>query len=290
MKVEITAANRIGEIYGRNRSAMTSIDKLVGITAQHNEIVKRVGNGSLQPDDVRRALQNIIEGKFVEPRGITVVTSVLVKQPSWYVSPERQLERVIQLNAERRWVLSMSDVRPILEFTPRTETEVLLLTICLPTLGRKSGLHRTFDELWNTIDEPQSYTKWRCDELKSDSNHLRLAPGHKHTPGIRWVAFDPNAYHGLSPEAALEQSKTDGLQLAGTEVLMAALLFPTWATSWDGKSSPYLNLSGLQFYWVTDWSRVPYLYRWNDAHRLRMHASWAGNVGGRWSSPSVREC
>jgi hypothetical protein len=244
-------------------------------------------NGVRDFDEVRKALQRIIEGKFFEKTPTPVVVSSV---PSWYVSPERQLERVIQLNKEQRWGLSMADVRPIPEFTSRTETEVLLLTISLPTVGRKSGLHRTFDELWSLIEAPDGYTKYRLDELKATTKLLRQAPGYNHTPGIRWVVFDPNAYHSKSPEAALKQSKIDNAQLAGFEVLMATLLFPTWATSWNGDSSPYPNMSALQFYWNSDWSIVPYLGRWDGNRQLGLSASWAGYSNGSWSSPSVREC
>ena len=48
---------------------MTTIEQLAGITSQHNEIVKRVGNGSLDPVAVKRALQDIIEGKFIARHG-----------------------------------------------------------------------------------------------------------------------------------------------------------------------------------------------------------------------------
>jgi len=263
---------------------MTVIDKLVGITAQHNEIVKRVGNGSLDSDSVRKALQDIIEGKFL------VVTPGVVLS-TWYVSPERQLERVKQLNAEREWGFTESDIPSIPEnFTPRTATEVLLLAVYLPKKGKVSGLQRTFDELWQLIKAPQGLTKYRWDELKSDSKHLRSAPGHSHKPGIRWVAFDPNTYRAKSPEQALKLSEQDNVQLAGVEILMAELLFQSWATSWNGDSSPFPNLSGLQFYWNTDWSYVPYLYRWDDDRQLELSAIWAVSGSSRYASPSVGEC
>ena len=40
----------------------------------------------------------------------------------------------------------------------------------------------------------------------------------------------------------------------------------------------------------TDWSRVPYLDRWGDDRQLGLHVYWAGDRGGYWSSPSVRDC
>lgn len=270
---------------------MTTIEKLIGITAQHNEIVKRVGNGSLDPDNVRKALQDIIEGKFPEiklPKA--AITHVLAKQPSWYVSPEDQLKKVKTFNAALDWGFVTENIPAIPGSWQHNPNEVLMLAVSLPPKGRKSGLHRTFDELWNLIEAPDGYTKYRWDELKATTKLLRQAPGYNHTPGIRWVVFNPNAYHGKSPEAVLKQSKIDNAQLAGLEVLMATLLFPTWATSWNGDSSPYPNMSALQFYWNSGWSRVPYLDRWDVARRLELRAHWA--VGSRedFASPSVREC
>lgn len=270
---------------------MTTIDKLIGITAQHNEIVKRVGNGSLDPDNVRKALQDIIEGKFPEikpPKA--AITHVLAKQPTWYVSAVEQLKKVMAFNAALDWGFQDSDFPAIPGYRPSDPNEVLMLAVSLPPKGRKSGLHRTFDELWNLIEAPDGYTKYRWDELKATTKLLRQAPGYSHTPGIRWVVFDPNAYRGKSPEAALKQSKIDSVQLAGLEVLMAALLFPTWTTSWNGGSSPYPNMSALQFYWNSDWSHVPFLNRWDGLRQLKLHADWADGSYDDWSSPSVREC
>lgn len=67
---------------------MTTIEQLAGITAQRNEIVKRVGNGSLDPVAVKRALQDIIEGKL---------PTLTWNPPTWWRTPEQQLARARQL-------------------------------------------------------------------------------------------------------------------------------------------------------------------------------------------------
>ena len=59
---------------------MTTIEQLARITSQHNEIVKRVGNGSLDPVAVKRALQDIIEGKLPTPTW---------NPPTWWRTPEQ---------------------------------------------------------------------------------------------------------------------------------------------------------------------------------------------------------
>lgn len=68
---------------------MTIIEQLAGIISQHNEIVKRVGNGSLDPIAVKRALQDIIEGKLPTVANWT--------PPTWWRTPEQQLARARQL-------------------------------------------------------------------------------------------------------------------------------------------------------------------------------------------------
>ncbi len=245
-------------------------------------IEDRFLNGTLDPLVARGPLQYIIEDK----------STPLVTTPSWYSSVDTQIEKVwnfLELHGGEEG-FTPSDVPAVPDFTPRTKTEVLLLTVMLPDKGRVKGFRRTFDSWWDFIVPPTGLTKWRLEELKSDSKHLRLAKGIEYKPGIRWVAFDPNSYQRKSPKDALAQSATDGTTLAHAEVLMAAAMFPEWVASWDGGKLPYPNLSGLQFYWGSDWSRVPCLSRWDGSSQLELNAFDADDAGSSWSSPVVREC
>ena len=242
-------------------------------------IEDRLLNGTLDPVAVRRPLQDIIEDK----------STPLVTTPSWYSSVDAQIERVstfLELHGGKEG-FRPSDIPSAPNFTPRTKTEVLLLTVMLPGTAKKTGVQRTFDAWWDFIVPPAGLTKWRWEELKSDSEHLCLARD-EHKPGIRWVAFDPNTHPGKSPKQALGYIIIHGTTLANAEVLMAAALFPEWVASWDGDKSPYPNMSGYQFHWDTDWSRVPYVYR--DGSEFRLYSLSAGLTGPRWSSPVVREC
>jgi len=248
-------------------------------------IEDRFLNGTLEPVAVRRSLQDIIEDK----------STPLITTPSWYGQVGAQIEKAsafLELHGGGQEGFRVSDIPAVPNFIPRTKTEVLLLAVYLPDKGRVKGFRRTFDAWWDFIVPPTGVTKWRWEELKSDSKHLRLAPGVKYAPGIRWVAFDPSTYRGKSPEGALAQSVNDGTTLAHTEVLMAAALFSGWVASWNGTDSPYPNLSGLQCYAITDWSRVPGLYyRWGDGlPQLRLNAYWdeSASASGSWSTPVVR--
>jgi len=244
-------------------------------------IEDRFLNGTLDPAAVRRTLQDIIEDK----------STLLVTTPSWYSSVDAQIEKVsafLKLHGGQEGFRS-SDIPAVPSFTPRTKTEVLLLTVMLPDKGRVKGVRRTFDAWWDFIVPPVRLTKWRWKELKSDSKHLRLARD-EHKPGIRWVAFDPNTHQGKSPKQALEHLIVHGTTLANAEVLMAAALFPEWVESWDGNKSPYPNMSGYQFYWDTDWSHVPDVRRWVSGRKVVFSAYDADSADDGWSSPVVRGC
>lgn len=243
---------------------MTTIEQLAGITAQHNEIVKRVGNGSLDPGSVKRALQDIIEGKFVVPAW---------SPPSWWRSPEQQLARAHQL-----WPNAVLPEPPA-EFTPRTKSEVLLLHV-----------PDTFDRLWNLVKAPAGYTKYRWDGVKSDRANLRLAlDKNGHTDKVEytqpvWLAFDPKHGKGECPDSFWGQA-----DVAASEVFSALIQFPEWPLAWfNGASAP--NLSGYQLKYDTGWARVPYLDRWDDGRQLKLTDCWAGKRDDYWASPSVREC
>ncbi len=258
-------------------------DETLGkLARQQHDLFRRVREGSLDPDRVFAGVQAIIEGDFPEVSPV---------QLDWYISPEQQLARVHQLNSKYKWGFNKSDFpSEIPEFTPRTLTERLLLVAYLPDKGKVKGLQRTFDVWWEVMAAaPNGFDKVRWDRLKSDPNHLRLVSGTKHRPGIRWVVIDPNANHGQSTEAALK-SVTEGTSLAGVEVLALAALCPEWATSWNGESSPFPNMSGLRVYYNSAWSYVPCIFRWDDDRELELLAFWAGHAHSGWASPTVREC
>ena len=237
---------------------MTTIEQLAGITAQHNEIVKRVGNGSLDPVAVKRALQDIIEGKL---------PTLTWNPPTWWRTPEQQLERARQL-----WPNAVLP-EPPKEFTPRTKSEVLLLHV-----------PDSFDSLWDKAVAPTGYTKYRWEGVKADKRSLRLSPNKREYTQPVWLAFDPEHGKGERPDSFWGQA-----DIAASEVFSALIQFPEWSLAWlNGASAP--NLSGYQLKYGADWSRVPYLDRWDDDRRLGLRGSWAVYRSRLWSSPSVREC
>lgn len=218
--------------------------------------------------------------------------------PPWYLSPDiepnAQIKKVsdfLELHGGKKKGYRPSDIPAVPYFMPRTKKEVLLLTVMLPYKGRVKGICRTFDSWWDFIVPPTGLTKWRWEELKSNSKRLRLAKGIEYKPGIRWVAFDPDAYQAKSPKQALALSLNDENTPAHAEVLMAAAMFPDWVNSWDGRESPYPLLSGFQFYRNPGWSMVPDLRRWLPESQIRLDAVNADSGSSDYSSPVVRrEC
>ena len=238
---------------------MTTIEQLAGITAQHNEIVKRVGNGSLDPVAVKRALQDIIEGKLPQVQNWN--------PPTWWRTPEQQLARARQL-----WPNAVLP-EPPKEFVPRTKSEVLLLHV-----------PDTFDSLWDKVDAPTCYTKYRGEDVKSDKRNLRLAPNKVEFAQPVWLAFDPERGKGERPDSFWGQA-----DIAASEVFSALIQFPEWSLAWfNGASAPYLT--GYQLKYDGNWSYVPCLSRWGDGRQLVLNFSWADYRDDNWLSPSVREC
>ena len=237
---------------------MTTIEQLAGITGQYNEIVKRVGSGSLDPAAVKRALQDIIEGKL---------PTLTWNPPTWWRTPEQQLERARQL-----WPNAVLP-EPPKEFTPRTKSEVLLLHV-----------PDSFDSLWDKVVAPEGYTKYRWEGVKADKRNLRLSPNKREYTEPVWLAFDPERGKNERPDSLWGQA-----DCAASEIFSGLIQFPEWSLAWfNGASAP--NLSGYQLKYDADWSGVPFLIRWDGDGQLKLLDYWASCRDGRWSSPSVRDC
>jgi hypothetical protein len=267
--------------------AKGEVDKLCALAARQGEIFKRVRNGGLSIDVALAGTQGILDGIYP--------TKAEYQPPSWYVGPESQAKRVQQLLDRTGCVVPIP--APPARFEPCTSTEVLMLAVYLSydNLHLEAGVERTHKVWWDFIVPPKGHTKARWEEFKTDPDHLRLVPDRtnpegikKHHHGVRWIAFDPNANQGKSPRSCWNDPQI-ATALASAEVLMALALFPRWALSWNGASSPYPNMSGYQYYDGKGWNMTPCIVAQEGKVLLKLTAMPANSPNATAANPTVRE-
>lgn len=259
---------------------MTTTEDLVKVTARHNEIIKRLGNGSLNPTDVLAAYQRIIERQF---------DSGLI--PEMYVSPKVQLANVCNWNHVQGWGFTEEDIQraeaALESFTwPNDRLTALVLVPYLDTV------QRTFEELWAAALPPQP-RNLRKAVIKSDAEHLRLLEGIEHVPGLRWEVIHLGANQvdlkwetrmGVSPEEARNTNS------AHAGVLAAAGHFPKWVQAMDGVKVPYVFLPGYQMTILGHeaWSQVPFLYWDRSGQIIQLDVDWSNTQHQYWATPVVK--
>lgn len=253
---------------------MTSFYKLT--VGEQVELQRVLSEAGMTTELARRviaepgAAQRMIAAVRGDPRGILLATahqSYALASPTWWRTPEQQLERARQL-----WPNTVLP-EPPKEFTPRTKSEVLLLHVS-----------DSFDSLWGKVVAPTGYTKYRWEGVKADEQNLRLSPNKREYTEPVWLVFDPERGKGARPDSFWGQA-----DVAASEVLSALIQFPDWSLSWfNGASAP--NLAGYQLKYDENWSSVPCHNLWDDGHRLELSAYLAACDRSRCASPSVREC
>jgi len=246
-------------------------------------IIEHTTDGTLAFNEVCAGLETLIDGKKLVRAE---------KAPTIRASPDAQIEmvsRFLDEYGDGQYGFRPSDIPAVPDSIPRDDTtkELLVLTVFLPHKGREAGLKRTVDAWWKYIDPPIDVTKLRREDIRSDPQHLRLVPGMKYIPGVRWVLLNPSSHHGKSPKYAIAQSQIDGTTLAQAEVLMAAAQHPEWVLSWDGEASPFPNMSGLQVHSGTGWLDTLFLNR-NRHLNLGAWSATSGIWGSKWASPTVK--
>lgn len=248
---------------------MTTIEQLGGLTTQHNEIIKRVVNGSLNPISVKRALQGIIESAN--------------KVPSFVERVEHQLKVWKKLGVaisdeQRTHILQQAKV-----FEPVTTSDEPLVTggfgYATPGAVTKKLIEAFTSQYGYTAVIDIQYSKYR------------YVPDMKPTGELHLVHYDSDAYAGLSPAVAVKTARADKLRLAGIEVLEYLVLNPESGLMWDGELHYYPYLSGLQVNsYGGGWAMVPRLLRRDHTRQFKLASLWEHDSDNRWSSPVVREC
>jgi hypothetical protein len=250
---------------------MAKNSQLYQLASKHGEIFKRLHNGSLLIENALEGTQGVIDGIY------PLDAKRYQFYPDWYLEPEQQVQKV-------QAFLDLHDVTLLIPKTPyfrqRTPTEVLMLAAYLSGRMCVGGVQRTFDAWLDFIMSSGDHNKQVWEELKTNSQHLRLVDGVERKSGLRWIGFDPCANLDVSAKSCWNnQSKVP--VLASAEVLMAKAIFDKW--------DPNCNLSGYQFFSGRDWDMAPCITTRDVPGQLRVCA-YSANVQqpGR-SNPDVRE-
>lgn len=210
-----------------------------------------------------------------------------VEESDWYLNPVEQIERAVEKLGIKR-----KDVPPVPHFKPISATEVLMLGYYSDGQQR---VRDTFDKLWDLMDPPDGLVKTKWAGIQTNSKNMQLANGAIHVSGLRWIGFDPNANLNMTVKSCWEDRNIAN-KLAHCEVLMAALLFPEWVTSWNGTvEHPFPNMAGyvLKGMGREHWESFPYFSHWNRSGELKLLSGQAYYdpktiPGMNISSPMVR--
>ncbi len=266
---------------------MATTDEMVRISGQSHEIMKRVGNGSLDARSVRKALQDIIEGKLSQDARFEGKLLML----------GNQLDLLRRYNAQY-WENRLTE-----EQFSAIEREVaqswLGHTQCIDDLAI---LHVQFDSLEETVEmwwrvyvgeQPDS---WRWPVLRVDAEHLCLLGSNVKTyePGIHVVRINLVAHWepegGRTLIEVRKQAKSTDEILAQFEVMSAYGLHSELLREQDGENLPYADMPGTVVTVPGDSRPYALCVRWDPFSRgAGLNARWVGNRSSKWAAPVLRE-
>jgi len=164
-------------------------------------------------------------------------------------------------NARRGWGFTDDDLSDIAREIPpeppapeqgRLQLTARVLEVFLPDgTDGTPGLRRTFDELTAILAEEQGMRPFHLFGLWPQMT-LGLAPGLRHSPGLRWRTIDFGYGWGKPAKECRKlcgiapRHLEPGLERPHAGLLAAAAHFPLWLTRMDGKKVPYAWLPGYE--------------------------------------------
>ncbi|HEY0486985.1 MAG TPA: hypothetical protein VGD72_12115 [Mycobacteriales bacterium] len=206
-----------------------------------------------------------------------------------FISLERQLDNIRRWNEEREWGFHTGELDAI-DVAPREHEDPLvvdLVAVYLPSTRRIDGVRRTCDELWKiaAAQQPHAWSwDWEWDEWKEHPKPVRLLDGLVHEPGVRRVTIDLGAY--WEPGRYVRPRHLRDQDSAHAELLAAAAHFPDWVRAMDGKSVPFVWLSGYQLGTPEPSDhRLPGLAWVRYRATMSLTANWADHAHSGWASP-----
>ena len=254
--------------------------------AQLYEIQKQLHSGALSPLQTRKPLQDILEHRF----GTT--ETPFDRYSHLLQSLDDQLERLRRYNREY-WDNRLTD------------EQLAAVDVSGDITQRVNDLttfHVQFDsleetiEMWWRVYVGEQPKHWRWDELKLDSEHLRLLPSNVATyePGIHRIRIDLVAHwepeNGRTVEEVRDQAKGTDEILAQLEVLSAYGIHSELLREQDGENLPYSDMPGTDVTVPGDSEPYALCVFWNPAYRRAyLSASWVDDRDSFWAAPVLRE-
>ncbi|HVX58707.1 MAG TPA: hypothetical protein VG964_03135 [Candidatus Saccharimonadales bacterium] len=208
------------------------------------EIVRLTGKGNRTYDNVREAMQDIRDGRFVsrEPKDM-------------FIPPAQQITWMQLMNDRFKWGFTSEQFEQ-LPAPPAWPQERLQAVVLVPYFNSRK---KTFEELRRAIyyhtrfglHDP--YRVYWEEGVDKESDYVRHVTGTSmRFPGMYWRIVDLGINRGNAPWEAAETRQP----LAGAEVLAAAALFPKWLKAMDGQDVPFVWVGGYKI--MADLSDFPH--------------------------------
>ena len=200
-----------------------------------NELYELVSKGQLPVAFVKRSLQTLLDGTFLD----ITVNDVVEHIHDLFVPTWRQIENIEEWNQCFSWGFTHEQIRQATDSAPKWPENKLVAVVLVPYLD---DVWTTFDDLWSTAAVQQAIC-YRYDAF--DAEFLRLREEIQH-PGkcLRWEVIDLAAMwdsrNGKAPKDVRDHKS------AHAAILAAAAHHPRWVRAMDGKNVPYVWLAGYE--------------------------------------------
>ncbi len=266
-------------------------NNLERVFGQLYELQKQLLRGNVQPFEVRRPLQDILEHKSLDRSA----------------EPDTRFDRFTQ------YLLSLEDQRNLLEVLDvsvwdgqiksagwfdklDTASDHIQSVDDLEIFYIEFGSPEKNVEMWWRAFTANQPNVWRWAGLKTDAEHLRLHPeAHEYQPGIHRIRINLVAnwepQNGRSVLQIRERAAVSGETLAHAEVLAAYAVHDELLRQQDGENLPYADMAGFESTMpgCRPWTHVPCL-SWDGVGReVGLYTYWAGHVSRYWAGPVVEE-
>jgi hypothetical protein len=219
-------------------AAMVTTEDLVSVSGLCNEIIKRVGNGSLEPRDITRALQELIDGRMPWHNRFAPYNGILLD-----LSDQKQ--RLLELD-RIYWSGRFANQITLLDTSGSYDQRVDAVRV-FHVAGRTP--QDTINNIWWPVIRGTWPNAYRWEELKTDPDHLDQTPNtRRYAPGVHLIRlnlvahWDPERPH--TTEEVRTRASENGELLAHGEVLSAYGLHTHLLGMLDGKNLPYADMAG----------------------------------------------